>query len=180
MNSATQNLEKDHLHILKLIEVMEKMAKQPEPTIAHLEEVVELIRQFADGLHHAKEEQLLFPLMAEKGFSLQHGPIAVMLMDHEQGRAYVKGMAEGIKLYKNGQIDASGQIYFNMQGYAELLTNHISKENNILFRMADNAFTNENQQTLLDQFQQIDKGSEKGISANEFIHRIEILANLYL
>jgi len=107
MNNATQNLEDDHLHILRLIEIMAVMSKQPKPTIADLEEVVELIRQFADGLHHAKEEKLLFPLMAEKGFSLQHGPVAVMLMDHEQGRVYVKGMAEGIKLYKNGQKDAA-------------------------------------------------------------------------
>ena len=56
MDRATQNLENDHQHILKLIEVMEAIVKITEPTISHLEEVVALIRQFADGLHHAKEE----------------------------------------------------------------------------------------------------------------------------
>jgi len=180
MDSATQNLENDHLHILKLIEVMKEMVKSPLPTTSHLEEVVELIRQFADGLHHAKEETLLFPLMAEKGFSLQQGPVAVMLIDHEQGRAIVKEIAENIERYKEGQYDAIKQIYAYMMGYAELLTNHIAKENNILFRMADNAFSEENQQSLLDQFTSIDAGSYTGIAANNYIHRIQILSNQYL
>jgi hemerythrin-like domain-containing protein len=180
MDRATQNLENDHLHILKLIAVMAEMVKSPLPDTSHLEEVVELIKQFADGLHHAKEEKLLFPLMAEKGFSLQQGPVAVMLQDHEKGRTYVKGMTEGIKIYRMGQREATGLIYFNMLGYAELLTNHIQKENNILFRMADNAFSTEEQQLLLLQFQQIDKGSLTGIPAGVFQLRIDSLAHQYL
>ena len=100
MKSATQNLENDHVHILLLIDVMVEMIKLPEPKVSDLEEVVELIRKFADGLHHAKEENLLFPLMAEKGFSLEQGPVAVMLMEHEQGRRFVKGMTENLVLFK--------------------------------------------------------------------------------
>ena len=180
MDRATQNLENDHQHILKLIEVMEAIVKITEPTISHLEEVVALIRQFADGLHHAKEENLLFPLMAEKGFSLQQGPVAIMLMDHEQGRTFVKGMAENIQLYKNGATDALTLIYENMTGYCELLTNHIAKENNILFRMADNVFTSENHQSLLSQFSVIDSGSASGNAGSDYVNRINKLANQYL
>lgn len=180
MDRATQNLENDHQHILKLIEVMEAIVKITEPTISHLEEVVALIRQFADGLHHAKEENLLFPLMAEKGFSLKQGPVAIMLMDHEQGRTFVKGMAENIQLYKNGATDALTLIYENMTGYCELLTNHIAKENNILFRMADNVFTSENHQSLLSQFSVIDSGSASGNAGSDYVNRINKLANQYL
>ena len=180
MNTATQNLENDHKHILKLIDVMEAMVKLPEANVFHLEEVVELIRKFADGLHHAKEETLLFPLLAEKGFSMQQGPVAVMLMDHEQGRAYVKGIAENILLYKKGQLSALKQVYANMDGYADLLINHISKENNVLFRMADNVFTAENQQSLLAQFSLIDSGSTTGVTGHDYVNQIESLANQYL
>jgi hemerythrin-like domain-containing protein len=174
METATQNLESDHVNILKLIDVMNRMVELPDANVSHLEEVVELIKKFADGLHHAKEETLLFPLMAEKGFSMQQGPVAVMLMDHEQGRAYVRGMAENIQLYKTGQLSALNLVYTNMNGYSELLSNHIAKENNILFRMADNAFSTEDQHSLMNQFSVIDAGS------NEYVQRIEILANQYL
>ncbi len=180
MNSATKNLENDHVHILQLIEVMEQMVQLPDPNIADLEEVVELIRNFADGLHHAKEENFLFPLMAEKGFSLQQGPVAVMLMDHEQGRGFVRGMSENIQLYKNGQLSALNLIYANMKGYMELLSNHIAKENNILFRMADNVFTTENHQSLNSQFSVIDAGSAAGNASTDYISRINKLANQYI
>ncbi len=179
METSTKNLENDHVHILRLIEVMKQMVKSANPDVSHLEEVVDLIRNFADGLHHAKEEKLLFPLMVEKGFSLQQGPIAVMLMDHEQGRMFVRGMIENIRLYKEGEQSARNLIYENMMGYADLLQNHIAKENNILFRMADNAFTAENQQTLLDQFTGIDAGSVSGPAARDYIKRIDSLADQY-
>ena len=55
MKNATQNLENDHVCIIKLIDVMNVMAKLPFANVSHLEEVVELIRKFADGLHHAKK-----------------------------------------------------------------------------------------------------------------------------
>ena len=180
MNTATQNLENDHVHILKLIDVMEKMVKLPEANVTHLEEVVDLIKKFADGLHHAKEENLLFPMMVEKGFSMSQGPVAVMLMDHAQGREFVRGMTENIQRYKNGQLSALNFIYENMSGYATLLTNHIAKENNILFRMADNAFSMEIQKSLLAEFSDIDAGAATGYSGQGYIDRIEALANQYL
>ncbi len=178
--TATQNLENDHVSILKLIDMMNRMVQLPEANVSHLEEVVELIRKFADGLHHAKEENLLFPLMADKGFSIQQGPIAVMLMDHEQGRAFVCGMADQIQFYKSGQLSALNLVYANMNGYSELLKNHIAKENNILFRMADNAFTNEDQFSLIEKFSTIDLGTGSGQSGFDYIQRIEDLATLYL
>ena len=180
MDTATKNLENDHISILKLIDVMDAMVKLPEANVFDLEEVVELIRKFADGLHHAKEETLLFPLMAEKGFSLEQGPVAVMLMDHEQGRAFVRGMAENIQLYKTGQLSALNLIYNNMAGYSDLLINHISKENNILFRMADNAFSSQEQHSLLTRFSVIDSGSGNEPSGDFYVKRIESLANQHL
>ena len=115
MNGATQNLENDHVSILKLIEVMNCMVNLPDANVTHLQEVVALIRNFADGLHHAKEETLLFPLMEAKGFSRQEGPVAVMLMEHEQGRAFVRGIADQIQFYKSGQPGALNLLYANMR-----------------------------------------------------------------
>jgi hemerythrin-like domain-containing protein len=180
MNNATQNLENDHVQILKLIDVMNEMVKLPDANTEHLEEVVELIKKFADGLHHAKEENLLFPLMAERGFSMQHGPVAVMLMDHEEGRRFVRGISENIQFYKDGQLSALYQVYANMMGYADLLTSHIGKENNILFRMADNVFSSEDNQSLIDEFSGIDAGDGANTSSNDYVNRIQTLANQYL
>ena len=91
MKTATENLENDHVYIIRLTEVIMAMVENRSKEIGHFELVVELIRNFADGLHHAKEENLLFPLLGEKGFSPEQGPVAVMLSEHTQGRDFVKG-----------------------------------------------------------------------------------------
>src|ERR1035437_4818466 len=111
MNTATQNLENDHVYILRLIDVMEKMVLNCATDTAHLELVVNLIKTYADGFHHAKEEQVLFPLLEEKGFSKVHGPVAVMLHEHVEGREFVKGISQRINVYKAGNVSALPEIY---------------------------------------------------------------------
>lgn len=179
MNSATKNLEDDHVYILQLIDVMEAMTESSEPVIADLEEAVEIIKNFADGLHHTKEETLLFPLMAEHGFSTQQGPVAMMLHEHVLGRNLVKGMTENIELFKNGDLSALSFVYNNMLGYGELLRNHISKENNVLFRMADQALPAEDQVSLYNQFKEIENKGLPNQQKKDFIARIERLNQAY-
>ncbi len=179
MNTATKNLEDDHVHILKLIEVMERLIGSENPDIIHIESIVDIIRNFADGLHHAKEENQFFPFLAHRGFSLTQGPVAVMLNEHERGRDFVRGMAENIALYKGGNTYALGSIYSNMAGYAELLKSHIGKENNILFRMADNALSESDQQDLLRLFEEAEKSHAGASTSAEYIERIQKLASEY-
>lgn len=180
MKTATENLENDHVYILRLTEVIIAMVENRSKEIGHFELVVELIRNFADGLHHAKEENLLFPLLGEKGFSPEQGPVAVMLSEHTQGRNFVKGALEGIKEFKNGKQGELQSIYENLGNYATLLQNHISKENNILFRMADQVFSDEEQQTLLNQFAEVESNAEAEFNNVSSIQKINTLANIYL
>lgn len=180
MDTATQNLENDHVHILRLTDVMLAMVEKQSVDTDHMELVLQLIGNFADGLHHTKEEEWLFPLLGEKGFSPEFGPVAVMLHEHEEGRGYVKAAKEAIRQFKNGNADALQSVYENMSGYAYLLQGHIDKENNILFRMADQAFSNDEQQNLLDQFANIDAGTNPGFSAENSKQKIDHLAAIYL
>jgi len=180
MNTATQNLEHDHVFILRLTDVMLAMVEKMSTNTEHFDLVVNLIRKFADGLHHAKEEDLLFPLMGKKGFSPEQGPVAVMLNEHVQGRVYVKGVSEGITASRAGSDGALQSIYENMTGYAHLLQNHIGKENNILFRMADQVFSAEEQQQLLAQFAEVETKTVEEFNSENSIQKINDLAAIYL
>lgn len=179
MNTATENLENDHVYILRLVEVMEKMVYLKSSDTEDMELVVRLIQNYADGFHHAKEETLLFPLMVKKGFSNEQGPVAVMLNDHEAGREFVKGMIVGIATYKLGNEGALEDVYKNMQSYADLLRAHIGKENNMLFRMADRAFSEEEQQELLVAFGEIESSNYSSGKIEQYIKEIEELENKY-
>jgi hemerythrin-like domain-containing protein len=179
MNSATKNLEDDHVYILKLIAVMDLIIGDDNPDISHLESIVDIIRNFADGLHHAKEENQFFPYLAKRGFSSEQGPVAVMLHEHTLGREYVKGIADNIELYKAGSVQALNDIYSNMSGYAGLLQNHIGKENNILFRMADRALTEEDHAILLQEFEKAVNTYSGGTGPGVYTRRIDELAAAY-
>jgi hemerythrin-like domain-containing protein len=97
---------------------------------------VRFIREFADARHHGKEEDILFTAMVAAGFPRDGGPIAVMLLDHEAGRAHVEVMARhaGQAAAWSGQDRAA--VASAALGYAELLRGHIRKEDQILYPMA--------------------------------------------
>jgi hemerythrin-like domain-containing protein len=179
MKTASKNLEEDHIHVLKLTDVMKALTRSGKPDVEHIENIVDIIRNFADGLHHAKEENLLFPALGKKGFPPNQGPVGVMLNEHIQGRNYVKGIVDNLKLYRNGNKAALTGIYQNMNGYADLLVSHISKENNILFRMADNVLSDNEQKNLLEQFEAIEQDRPEGSRVSDYITRISNLAMIY-
>lgn len=179
METATANLEYEHIHILRLTDVMEVLTYSEAPDVQHLETIVALIRQFADGLHHTKEEKLLFPKLVEKGFSLNDGPIGVMMSEHVQGRELVSDMVAGIASYKTGSREAVGKIFIAMRGYVDLLRAHIAKENNVLFRMADKALSADEQKELLAQFIKAEQNPVCGGVIADCIRQIEALSDFY-
>jgi hemerythrin-like domain-containing protein len=76
--------------------------------------------------------------MVAHGFPENQGPIAVMLFEHEQGRGFTQAMTEAAQRFEGGDASAREDVVTNALAYVALLRQHIQKENNILFRMADN------------------------------------------
>lgn len=98
---------------------------------------VTFVRDFADGCHHGKEEDVLFEAMVQNGFPRQGGPIAVMLHEHAQGRAYARALQA--KVEQPGAWSAADlqAIAEAATGYADLLHAHIHKEDAVLYPMAE-------------------------------------------
>ncbi len=100
-------------------------------------QATDFVKGFADGCHHRKEEGVLFAAMVDAGLPREVGPIAVMLAEHEQGRAYTRGLRAAAQRLAAGDASARTDVIGNARGYADLLRQHISKEDTILFPMAD-------------------------------------------
>jgi len=100
-------------------------------------EVSDFIKGFADGCHHRKEEGVLFEYMVAQGIPKQNGPIQIMLLEHEQARTYTRAMREAALNFHSGDSSAKEVIIHNALGYVSLLRQHIMKEDNILFPLAD-------------------------------------------
>ena len=87
---------------------------------------IDFIRSYADKYHHAKEEGILF-----KYFDENLDIIKAMQQDHENARARVRAMLEAVDR-KDKEVIAE-----NLNAYQELLTDHIKKEDEILYPWMD-------------------------------------------
>jgi hemerythrin-like domain-containing protein len=101
-----------------------------------LRRFVTYLRDYVDGWHHHKEEDLLFIAMERAGFSHLSGPLACMHLDHAAGREHVAMIAE--LTGPRGGLDEEELAVLGraVLGYVRLLTGHIAKENEMLYPMA--------------------------------------------
>lgn len=88
--------------------------------------MIDFIRSYADRFHHAKEEDILFKSIDEKS-----AIIDVMYADHKTGRGYVAEAADSID-----KCDVD-RFRNNVLSYRDLLTEHIRKEDEILYPWID-------------------------------------------
>jgi hemerythrin-like domain-containing protein len=97
--------------------------------------VVDFSKNFTDVCHHGKEEESFFPALEKVGMPRHMGPIAMMLMEHEMTRQIAGRMEISAKEYL--QTGSPQKLVLDMQEYVEHVSQHLWKENNRLFVMAE-------------------------------------------
>lgn len=181
---ATRQLKDEHQGVLLMLRVLEsinqRLSSGEKVGPEDLEKILEFLQVFVDKCHHAKEEGKLFPAMEEAGIPKKSGPIGIMLLDHDKGRGYIKGLAEGVAKYKDGDTKAAKKIVENAQKYIDLLRLHIDRENNILYEMADETLSPQKQEELFEEFEKIEV-ERIGLGKHEQFHKLlEDLKEKYL
>ena len=160
MRPAIKDLMDDHQIILRMLRALNgmclRLGEGKTVALADLDAALDFIKVFADHAHHGKEEDLLFPAMEEVGFPRQGGPIAVMLMEHEQGRAYVRSLAEALERVRKGDAAALKDAARAASGYSSLLAAHIGKEDNILYPMAMDSIPDGRWKILKERFDRVE------------------------
>jgi hemerythrin-like domain-containing protein len=138
---ATDILMSEHRVIERVLTVMEKAveALSNNGTVKpdFFLDAADFIKGFADGCHHAKEEKVLFEAMVKAGVPKAGGPVGMMLLEHEQGRAFVRAMRAGAEKWQTGDDAGRKEVTDAAAGYVDLLRAHIYKEDQILFPLAD-------------------------------------------
>jgi len=157
---ATDILVEEHHVIKKVLECLEKISleaqEQGKLNLQSAQTAVDFFKNFADLCHHSKEEDRLFPVMEENGFSRDSGPTGVMLREHVAGREHVKAMRESMQKASEGNEEALKVFKENASDFCFLLRDHIQKEDHCLFSMADQAFSDELKENLLNDFRTIE------------------------
>lgn len=152
---ATEVLKHEHRVIERVLAVVQKLTEPSRQlSIEQWRKAVEFIRGFADQCHHLKEEKILFPALERHGIPLEGGPIGMMLVEHEEGRGYVRAMADALVRAEKDPEAAKKTLAENAKSYLRLLREHILKEDEILFNMADVALSLDEQKQLAIEFEE--------------------------
>ena len=156
---ATQILMEEHEIILRVLsalqEAADRLAREEQMRPAFFLNSALFIKNFADGCHHKKEEGILFVAMNPSGKPTQGGPIGIMLAEHEKGRQFTQEMRSAAQMWEKGDNFAQGAVVHNALGYVALLRQHIHKEDNILFPMADQVIPPAQQEKVAADFKRI-------------------------
>ena len=80
---------------------------------------------------------MLFTALVDNGMPKENSPVAAMLMEHDQGRGYVRSMEAAVQEAQAGRTDVCSLIGANALAYAALLRDHIDKEDTILYPLAE-------------------------------------------
>jgi hemerythrin-like domain-containing protein len=158
MTSPTDVLREEHRVILRALALLEAAAGRLARTEAlpdgWWDRLIGWLRAFADLNHHAKEERYLFPALVKAGVPSEGGPVAVMLGEHVEGRAFIQAM----------QADRVSRRVDAARRYTQLLRDHIDKENGVLFPLAEAVLEERAQQALAREFETLE--AEQGRAAS--------------
>ena len=164
---ATELLSDEHRVIERVLAVLQKLTTRPvETSLESWRKALDFFSHFADKCHHFKEEQVLFPAMEEHGIPREGGPIGMMLMEHEEGRSYVRSMQAAIPLVETKNEAAKEILIDKAKAYLQLLKEHIQKEDEVLFRIADDVIPADEQKQLLRSFEE-HEAKEMGTGVHE-------------
>lgn len=174
MPTLVEILSHEHRIIEKVLRAIEgicgKLERDEAVAPDALLQVIAFIRDFADGCHHRKEEQMLFPALEEHGVPREGGPIGVMLYEHEVGRNLVAQISRAVEAYAAGDRAAGQRFVAPARRYIELLTQHIFKEDNVLFPMTEHVLDPSTQTSLAQAFERMEE--DKGLQTHAHYEQV--------
>jgi len=170
--SSLEDLLQDHEVIEKVLKTLEVKLKEAKLSgripLEFLKDLIHFSKLFIDKCHHGKEEICLFPCLEKRGIK---GPIEVMLAEHEEGRRLINLLSDRIAKYEKGEIEGE-EVLKPCYDYLELLSNHIYKENNILFPMGEGVMEKEDHEENLKCFKRREEEIGEHKRLEELAHKM--------
>jgi regulator of cell morphogenesis and NO signaling len=148
-----QQLKNEHPPLLLMLDGLLETCQQIERVEITREtmfkELIQKVEAFFHELepHSEREEGVLFSMM-EKYIGRVSGPIAVMEYEHDQAKGFIgtflKASQSNDAFTDENMLELAGLI----KNAYYTLVDHFAKEENVLFPMAQNFFTEEEKQEL--------------------------------
>ena len=137
----------------------------PETYVEKVKLLIEFFREYADGYHHRKEEDVLFPAVHNHPDFVLQEIIEEFHTHHEDFREYAAEIIEA--------VDEEDYVrsYKVLKQYIGDLLDHIAAENDELFVLAESLMDEQDLETIYFKFKDIDMelGEERKQEFEEMI-----------
>ena len=150
MSRPTHILKHEHRVIEKVLRALEGICwrlenDEPVPHEA-LAQLLDFINNYADHVHHAKEEKYLFPLLERSGIQDEEGPLGFLRREHATERALLHELEQAV-----AELNEQGALHFvtAARQYTQHLTRHIQQEDAILFSLTEELLDDPDKDDLL-------------------------------
>jgi hemerythrin-like domain-containing protein len=133
----------EHRYIKRMLAVIRKycykILKGEQVRYEDFHRMIDFVRNYADKHHHGKEEIMLFNRMSEEmGAAAQKLVRHGMLVEHDLGRLHMQELEAAVKRVQEGDDEARLDVIANAVSYTHLLYRHIQKEDDVVFKYAQN------------------------------------------
>lgn len=161
----TEILTEEHKNVLQKLEALEEVIDHLDKREENSGKLKELASFFNTDfwVHFAKEENALFPEI-ERFLPRERGPTGMMLAEHEDMRKTNAEIQPAAAEYLQDSNNSKARTVIQVRGthFIGVLREHIYKEDNILFRMADMHFDQKQRDKVLKLFAEIEKSKGGG------------------
>ena len=148
-SSSIQQLVNEHKNIMRLLNLAQYIADKRKIDAEMLElarQVIFYVGNYADKYHHAKEENILFVKA-----NPDNAMVKVMLAEHELARGFIRQAADEV------ESNNADQLKIAFRDYAELLQEHIRKEDKILYPWFENYLNDRDKDNMQKEFEAADQ-----------------------
>jgi hemerythrin-like domain-containing protein len=149
-------LTHEHAQILQGINCLETaraaLEKNQHPPVDFFETAILFFTEYADRLHHYKEEYLLFSSLASKKGGSLDLEIGSLRYQHELNRGCIKKIKESLNGYETNTEIAVTTLLKNIAAYISILKRHIYREDQLFFPMAESELSENEKRRLKEQF----------------------------
>lgn len=181
--SSIEKLFDEHRLIERVVDAMESFTSEVQTDCEHgrceLMRLITFFREYADLLHHEKEEELLMPALTDAGVRWDDGLLAQIRKDHEFERHLLQTLRHAALQVGEWSRDDCRRVNEISQRFAQFMRGHIAREEQQLLPALETKLGGAVRERLEERLQRFDQKHEANGEVRLLVELGEELATRY-
>jgi hemerythrin-like domain-containing protein len=143
--TAIQKIHDEHRSIAAVLHALKSLARDAQdarvkPRFEVFHAMLHYIDQYPEQLHHPKEDQILFPLVANRAPEAQK-LIDSLRTEHKEGARLIRELERSLILFQDSWPAGARKFLETVDAYADFHWKHMHKEEHELMPLAERALS---------------------------------------